>query len=368
MSKFFLKLAKNFSKLSFALLLICMNCSHPVKRVDTEDNGIKEIDIIANIFDNRTVRLSEIASSIDYCMLETHKKCLVTGINIYCSTEYVVAAGGGTSNPVWYVFDRKSGNFIRQISRYGQGPGEFTEIVRGFWDGYKEQVCVFVNNQYHFYNLTGSLSHHANRFKHYMDHFIAHEDCYVGYVPNRLGSETVRIAFYDKTGVFIDSISNYRTWQRTQTWYSGGNDNWIYVFNNNLYFKELYSDTLYHIKDFTLHPRYVFNTGRRAVPYEIQEGGRYDAMQALRTQGIVEDRYERYIIIVKIFEDNKHLYFSFDYKKNRYPVIYNKTKSKLQIMPPVVIPPKHLRSIKDWRMPLYGFENDLDGGLPFWPQ
>ena len=37
----------------------------------------------------------------------------------------------------------------------------------------------------------------------------------------------------------------------------------------------------------------------------------------------------------------------------------------VQILPPVPIP---LPS-RDWKKPsLYGFENDLDNGLPFWPQ
>ena len=251
MCYFYLKFAKNFTIIYFTFYLIGVNCSHPETKIDTDECGLREIDIIANLSKNQTVKLSDVASSIDYCVLETDKKCLVTGINIYCSREFVVASGGGTSSPAWYVFDRKSGNFVRQISRYGQGPGEYTEIVYWFWDGVNEQVCVFGNNQYHFYNLNGALSHQANRFKHWMYRFISHNDFYVGYVPNRLGDETVRIAFYDKTGALIDSIPNYRYWERSKsTPMTGSLDHWLYIFNNNLYFKELYCDTLYQIKDF----------------------------------------------------------------------------------------------------------------------
>ena len=73
---------------------------------------------------------------------------------------------------------------------------------------------------------------------------------------------------------------------------------------------------------------------------------------------------EKYVIIFKILENSKHLYFAFDNRRQKYPAIYDKTEDKLQIMLPVSIP----RLSRDSKTPLYGFENDLDGGLPFWPQ
>ncbi|MDL2265199.1 6-bladed beta-propeller [Parabacteroides sp. OttesenSCG-928-G07] len=363
MCDFFLKHTKTFT-----LLLLCVNCSYPVKTIDNEDSGVREIDIIANLSDNQPVKLSDIASGIEYCMLETDEKCLVVGINsIYCTKDDVVAVGG-MSNPAFYVFERQSGNFVRQISKYGQGPGEYTEIINFFWDELSEQVSVFGHNQYKFYNLDGTLSHQANKFKHRMFRFVSHEDFYVGYVSNYLGDATARIAFYDKTGDLIDTIPNYRSWKKEQTWNTTTNDAWLYIFNKNLYFKELYCDTLYQIKDFALHPRYIFNTGERAVPYEIQEGGRYNTMDIFRNQGVVEDRYENYVCILKILEDNVHLYFTIEYKKQLYPAIYNKMKDKLQIMPPVTVPPQLLSRNAGQPRSFYGLENDLDGGLPFWPQ
>ena len=125
---------------------------------------------------------------------------------------------------------------------------------------------------------------------------------------------------------------------------SGGPDNWMYVFNKNLYYKDLFCDTLYQIKDLMLHPRYVFNTGGLAVPYELQEGGRFDQF------GDDSDKYEKYVNFSKMLEDNRYLYIEFDHKKNYYKFIYDKKEDN------------------QMTIPLSGFENDLDGGLPFWPQ
>ena len=354
---------KKYTAFSIVFYLFFVNCNQVEKKV--ENGNIKEIDIKANLSNNRTIKLSEIASSIEYCVLETDEKYLIADPIINCSKDYVVTLENNMSNTACYVFGRKSGNFVRQISSYGQGPGEYTEAIRSFWDGKKEQVCLWGNNQYLFYNLDGTLSHKANRFNHYMDHFVAYEDLYVGYVPNKFGNATIRIAFYDKTGVLIGSIPNHRSWKRTQTWWGSSTDSWLYVFRNDLYYKDIYCDTLYQINDFTLQPRYIFNTGGLTVPYEIQEGGRHDFLASLSNGGIVIDRYEKYVNILKVFESNRYLFFTVENRQLLYPAIYDKNEDKFQIMSSVSIPPKKGR---DWKIPLHGFENDFDGGLPFWPQ
>ena len=354
---------KNYTILFIVLYSLCTNCFHPAKQVDAEYSSIKDIDILASIANSQKVNLSTIASDIDYCILETDKKCLVTpGMSIYCSKDYIVTIGGNQGYAACYVFERKTGKFVRQISREGQGPGEYTETMSPFWDGENEQVCFFGNNQYLFYNLDGTLSHRINRFTLRMTNFLVYKDLYVGYVHNSFGNSTIRIAFFDTSGILVDSISEYRSWERTHTWWTGGgNEGRVYNFCNELYYKDIYCDTLYQIKDFTLHPRYIFNTGGKAVPYKMQEDGQYDLIAAMR--GGEYDRYEKYIVINSILTDKKFLYFTFDYRKLRYPVIYNKMEDRLRIMSPVSIPPPS-RDAKGQR---YGFENDLDGGLPCWP-
>jgi len=369
MYKYFSKPIKFFIVLNIALYLFFTNCTNTAKKVEISiesEEGIKVIDIMGGLSENQKINLSTVASGIEYCVLETNEKCLVSDqMNFYCTKDYIVTIGMAGSNDVSYVFERKTGNFVRQISRYGQGSGEYTETISSFWDGDNEQICLWGNMQYQFYNLDGTLSHKARRFKHSINNFISYNDFYVGFVSNPFGNSKTRIAFYDKTGVLFDSIPEYRTWSRTQSWYAGSIDGWIYLFRNDLFYKDIYCDTVYQIKDFTLLPRYVFDTGGKTIPYKIQEGGRYDFIASLSNNGIAVDRYENYIYLLKIFESDKHLYFLVDYRLFEYPVLYDKAEGTVQIMPPVPIPPMKGR---DWKIPLCGFENDLDGGLPFWPK
>ena len=354
--------------LSFALLLtcfICANCMRSAQKVaENTDYSIREIDIITNLSNTQKANLSDIASGIEYCVLELDKKCLVTfDMSFYASDDYIVTINAAATDfvtPVCYVFERSTGKFVRQISRRGQGPGEYLNVLESFWDREKGQMCTLNANTYMFYNVDGTLSHQVKRFENRFD-FVAFEDFYV----TTLRSNTKRIAFYDKTGTIVDSIPNKLFLEKTQTWSYIDWDSWLFTFDNNLHFKDIYNDTLYQIKDFELHPRYLFNTGGLALPYEKQEDQRGNPLEMMRRR-ILEtaDRYEKYMNILKILESNRYLYFTVNYKKQLYPAIYDKIEDKSKIMSPVSYSTSLLY---DKRVPLCGFENDLDGGLPFWP-
>ena len=332
---------KNDAILFLMLCVLCVSCTNTAKTL--EDNGVREINIIDNLINSpQGVKLSTIALGIEYIALETNEKTFVDGhALIYATNNRIVTAGGEAC----YVFDRQTGSFIRQVAKLGRGPGEYTETIPTFWDAKNEQVCFWGHMHYMFYNIDGTFSHQADRFKYAMPYFVSYENFYVGYVSNWKANATSRIAFYDKEGLLVDSIPNYRSWKRTKTSYGrGGAEVCMYLFNDSLYYKDIYCDTLYQIKDFALHPRYIFNTGGLSVPYEIQEGGRYEL------KGEMIDKYEPYINITKILEDNRYLYIKYDHRKAFYRMVYDKKEGS------------------EKTIPLSGFENDLDGGLPFWPE
>ena len=370
MYDFYLKPVKTFIALYLVLCLLLVNCSQFAKKVEkdvvpVENNDVRKIAVLKNNSDSKRVNLSSIASNIDYCILETNEKCLVSyQMNFFCTKDYIVSIGmDAPMHEVCYVFDRKTGNFVRQISRMGQGPGEYTEAVSDFWDEKNEQVCLWSHPDYIFYNLDGTISHKINRNEHPFLPSVVYGDYYVRYIPNTCGNETKRIVFHDRTGALFDSIPNLRIWEKKLSTIGGGgmsSDAKFYVFRNELYYKDMYCDTLYHIKNNILQPRYIFDICNLTVPYQMHSWSQDD----LSAGSIGKNRYENYVVIESLFEDIKHLYFTFDYRWKRYPAIYEKKECVLKIMPPIAIPPPS----RNWIFPLYGFENDIDGGLPFWPK
>ena len=74
---------KNFTLLHLVLCIFFIffaNCTQTAQTVKTEkdeDAGIREIEIISSMSNSQKINLSAVASSIDYCLLETNKQCLV---------------------------------------------------------------------------------------------------------------------------------------------------------------------------------------------------------------------------------------------------------------------------------------------------
>jgi len=355
MNSVFLKFAKVVSLSLLAILFFCASCSQSVKK--RGNDGIPTIDIISNLSKTQKVNLSVIASKIDYCILETDKKCLIDGKNIYSSGDYFISI----SRNYCYIFERKTGKFIRQISQIGQGPEDY-QYIFNLLIGANGHVCLLGNNQYLFFNLDGSLSHKINTKSRRLERSIAYEDYYVVCIHNSDGNSTIRIAFLDnKSGEIVDSIPNYRYYKRTTQSLAIENDYSFHIFNNELYYFDIYCDTLYQIKDFSLQPRYIFNTGGRTVPYESLDKGRIDIREFM--EGRKYDRFENYIVINWMLEDVTFLYFTIEYRNLKYRAIYHKVENKIQIMQPVSVPDPRFIDTSTC-----GFENDLDGGLPFWPQ
>ena len=355
MKSLFLKIVKKNSILVLAISVLLANCTQSIKKNDIENDGIRTIDIISYISKTQKVNLSTVASNIEYCILETDTNCLMRNNYLHCIGDYFVSI-----EDYCYVFERKSGKFVRQIGNLGQGPDDYQ-------DGYKvigDKIVLYGNGYYLFYNIDGTLSHKFN-IKTGRVGNIAYKEFHVGYIDNRTGNETIRIGFFDKkTGELMESIPNYRSFKLIKREFVEA-DYSFHKFNNNLFYKDFYDDTLYHIKDFALQPRYLFDTGGRTVPYGSQgQGGRYDITAA--ATGRDYDRYGKYIVIEDILEDTNFLYFTFNYNRMTYRAIYNKTVDEILIMPPVSISWMDVsRGLA--ALPLFGFENDLDGGLPFWP-
>ena len=365
MFNFYLKPIKFFATLSVALCLLLASCSKSSSdAANAEDNSLRKIAVLKNISNIKEVNLSTIASDIEYCVLETNDNCLVTSqMRFYCTKDYIVSIGSSPPLDVCYVFERKTGKFVRQISKKGQGPGEYNEVISDFWDEKNEQVCLWYHPNYMFYNLDGTLSHKINRdeYHRFYPSFI-YNDIHVRYMPNVYGDQNKRIVFRDRIGEIIDSIPNFRTWEKTYSHTSAFfREAKFHVFRNELFYTDVYSDTLFHVINNTLQPRYIFDVGDLTVPYSMHSIS-LDELLAYSRGG---ERYEKYIVIQKIFEDAKFLYFIFDYKWKRYPAIYEKKEDLLQIMPPMTINPQE-RGL-DRLYPLYGLKNDLDGGLSFWP-
>lgn len=96
----------------------------------------------------------------------------------------------------------------------------------------------------------------------------------------------------------------------------------LWSYNDEIYFKKRFNDTIYQIKEKGLQPRYIFDLGDKRIPYD----------ERFKTEGMQEK-----ISIEYILESRKALLFMF--KTNHFHVepniywgVYNKSKTKLKYL------------------------------------
>ncbi len=94
-------------------------------RMPAQDPGLITIDIPTSIRNKGEVKLSEIASDIEFIQLETTKDCLINSEQSDCfiSGQYILVVSRKPAGAM--VFDR-NGKFLRRIGQVGKGPNEYT--------------------------------------------------------------------------------------------------------------------------------------------------------------------------------------------------------------------------------------------------
>lgn len=114
---------KNFY-LYFSLILILLLVSSSCNVDPTVSNELIELDTHAAIKNKKHLKLSDIAQSVEFVKLETSSECLISGGSFVLGEKYIVFLNYRPGKVM--LFDR-SGKFLRDIGRVGQGPGEYKQ-------------------------------------------------------------------------------------------------------------------------------------------------------------------------------------------------------------------------------------------------
>ena len=126
----------------------------------------------------------------------------------------------------------------------------------------------------------------------------------------------------------------------------------LYSHQGNIRFKEIgmHADTLFTVTEEALIPYVVFYYGEKYMPEELAfpprpRDGRMDMEATIRQMGHAGKYFVR-----SIDEDNDNFYLELNNWDIPLYAYYNKSGNTVKVIE------------KD------GFQNDIDGGLPFWPK
>lgn len=106
-----------------------------------DDYKIPVLDIRLAIQQNKSIAFKEEVESVEYIPLETNDSCLISNLlNLQVSDHYLFMYNGKTKQVL--QFDR-AGKFIRSIGRLGSGPGEYGLVTELAIDTELRELSVF---------------------------------------------------------------------------------------------------------------------------------------------------------------------------------------------------------------------------------
>ena len=208
---------------------------------------------------DKPAAFSDVFSKIDFIPLETTDSCLLIGIDKLMQSEnnfYVF----DSQRPALYVFD-KSGKFIQQIAKEGDGPGEYQLIYDFTLD--KRQKHIILLSPYGYlqrYDANGNfIDKQILPVKpNYYSLACLNRDCYAFWSCVDQSEEGITLV-EKATG---KPVAGY--WHNDRI-LDMGRMRPFYEYSDSLYFTTAYQNVVYKITKENLIPAYQWDFGEQGI-------------------------------------------------------------------------------------------------------
>lgn len=338
----------NYS-ITYLLIILCLyaiiSCKER-KEIHDFDIDILELDIRNTLSQKEnTLFFSGLTREIKYIPLETNDSYLLRRIHklILVQDHIFISDGRGL-----FQFDL-SGIFVRQIGGPGKGPGEHGTRIRFTVDTVRTEILIFSSNIINVYDLkTGAYKRNFYVGLDVSDFAVFPQGNLVLFT-HELPVEAVvssinEVYLADIKGEMVDSIVNYNRLNHKRIQAPRGYVSLFSINKGELRYLYNYRDTLYVLtNDFERQPYAVFNLGNKISRDNLLIEPIYDEIQ-----------HPDFIWISEVLENSQYLFIT------------------LQKGHAILIDPDIQKIVYDKRsgdlLPTSGFINDIDGGMPFWPQ
>lgn len=312
-----------------ALLQVLTGISSHMKR-------IHEINLTKLPQTESIINLSQFAKGIEYIPLETNDNCLIgpsprfflyDSIIVCCAHHQII------------LFSSKNGKFIRNIGAFGKGPDEFINSTGCYIKNDSVVICAKGwDLSLLEFNLEGKLINRKKFNKTFENIAWLKNDCYVLFYPKITNADRVQFEIIDdRTKQIKSTFYDNRPFKDTNKFTFFGVE--FYQFNSELYVKEYFNDTVFQMNESRKVPSIVFKSGKYSPPFYERETFDFTEYHSIR----------------EIIETNNQVFFKLNYKKQAHFCFYDKRSKQVFIS---------YNSQKEGN----GYENDIDGFVPFTPQ
>ena len=295
------------------------------------------------------LKLSEIASDIEYIPLETQKECMIgRSYSVKLTSNYIfIKRSGGAV--LLFKRDRK---FLRQINKEGRGPGE---CVSFFFIPDEKRNCVYIYALYQHkifkYDFEGNFitkfeDPFYNKSTGRAESFGINSNngnLYITY-GNEFGDSKYKLAILDKdSGSLIKSFRNYdiyKTDKKPRSFAVSLGKVSIYNLDSKDYYKADFNDTIFSISDEGLKPHIILDLGRDK--WTLKDNIELNCGVAKYPDVMNKT------LIWGFYETTNKLFLKYNAQTSSFLGIFDKTSNEF-----------------NQNYDIQNIKNDIDGGIPF---
>ena len=331
--------------LIISLIIISCQSANNKDKSQIRTFDLKELPKISEI------KLSDLGFvDIEYIPLETNEQSAIGRFGLRAVTDRFIV---GNSFYIIKQFNaivkyRDDGSFETRIGTVGRGPTEF-QVAHDIDLNKENHKIYLVSGFQEKFNVYSESGEYVKTFKspfHAPIQFRFDNNEILCYFENLQGNIENSFVVIDTMGRIIKNFPNKYPFSLNKKGGVGvGRENLFYQFNNQLFKKEVYSDTIYVFEDMVFKPHIVIQVGDRLLTPEAR--AQYDLFYL----------GENYIRPIHLFEFGDYIYYEYTYRvipqtnNIRYGFIGSKTND--------------FRAFINAEQ---GLINDLDGGPEILPE
>lgn len=288
--------------LIMSLFIISCQSANNKDKSQIKTFDLKELPKISEI------KLSDLGFvDIEYIPLETNEQSVMGHFDVNAVTDRFIV---GNSFFIIKQFNtivkfQSDGSFDTRIGTAGRGPTEF-QAAHDIDLDKENQNIYLVSGWQEKFNVYSESGEFVRTFKipfYAPVQFRLYEDKILCYLENLQGNIENSFVVIDTLGRIIKNFPNkYPFTPNKKGGTSIGRENLFYQFNNQLFKKEVYSDTVYIFENMVFKPHLVIAVGNRSITPEAR--AQYDLFYL----------GENYIRPIHLFEFSDYIYYEYTYK------------------------------------------------------
>jgi len=285
-----------------SILLLIINCQGTN---DKDKNHIVTFNL-KELPNTSEIKLSDLGFvDIEYIPMETNEQSFITGSNDLITGNKIIIGDSFflIQHYTTILMFNNNGSFVTRIGSVGRGPNEFT-VAHDVDINSKDHKIYLVSawqKKFNVYSESGEFIKTFNIPLYAPIDFRFIDGNILCYCENHMGNIENSYTLLDTNGQVIKSFPNKYPFKNHDA-FGFTHENLFYRFDNRLFKKEVYSDTIYVYEKMNFKPHLVIEVGKKLITPDARS--KYEGL----------DIAKNYINPLNLFEFGDYVYYEFIYK------------------------------------------------------